>query len=140
MSDTTKPPFIRPDCRVALVLSERGSRHALGCEILDASGRAGVKYKKFLGKGDYDTVLSEAVLAALAVASQFHKEKPEVLLEDAALASAIDAGLPGEKQLKEERARLKMKLGEFRSVRARVGTSEEMAGARELAESAFERN
>lgn len=142
MPESREKQEFRPDCQIALALRERGDsgKRALGCELRDVSGRAGVKYRKFLGKVDYHAAIGHAVLGALALATRLHKEKPELLVEDSGIAQALAAGLPGEKLLKEAGPEIKLKIGEFRNFRARVGSTQELALARELAERAFARD
>lgn len=144
MKKTQAPPSeanFRPDCQLAISVLGRGKnmKFGVGVHLRDISGRASVRYRKFLGKIPANAALSQALLAAIEQCVRLHKEKLEIFLEDDRICKRL-VGLPGQKQLKDELDPIRMKLQEVRMFRVILGSAEEMRVARELAEASFERD
>ena len=123
-------PSFRPDCRISLVILERGrpAKLALGCAWEDESGKARISYRKFLGKALLRESLMDAILKAFELAKKLHKRKPELCLAADMVPHKISD------------KRILSLCESFESYRMRPGSEAELHLAGDLASRAFNRD
>ena len=138
--DDNKIYKFNPTCKIYLAIAEKGNPAKRGFAVIlsDSSGRASVKFTKFLGKCSREEAGLCGALLGLAQAQRLKKEKIEVIIEDNRLKELItDIHTGPEKKLKNITSGVKMKLREFPFSIVRVGAAEELKEVMERAATIF---